>query len=99
LSRRPPGDLGALATLPRLQHDGVAAAHHHPLAGLDHMVVEVALAGEPHAAARHHEFTRAAMEMHGLAPAHHQDRVVRVRLRFHHESPGCRRFQFFASSQ
>jgi hypothetical protein len=90
MSRRPPRDLGGLLALPRLQHDRIGTPHHDALAGLQHVIVEVAPAREPHAAPRHHEFPGPAMEEHGLAPGHGKRRVVGIRLHFHHQSPGCR---------
>jgi hypothetical protein len=79
--------------VPRLHDQRFAAAHHDTLAGFEHMVVEVAGAGHPHAAARDHEFPRTARQLQRLAPAHREDSgLARVKLRFHHESPGSPAF-------
>jgi hypothetical protein len=98
MSRRAPRDLGMLVALPRLENDGVGVAHDDMVTRLQHMVVGVAAAGEPHAALRHDEFTGPAVERHRLAPVHEQRGVGRIRLRLHHESPGCRRVCRIASS-
>jgi hypothetical protein len=98
MSRRTPRDLGMLVALPRLEDDRVGTAHDDAMARLQHMVVGIAAASEPHAAVRDDEFTGPAMERHRMAPVHEQRGVGRIRLRLHHESPGCRRVCRIASS-
>ncbi|WP_280154083.1 hypothetical protein [Piscinibacter sp. XHJ-5] len=78
-----------LASLPRLDDDGVVCFQPHALPGLEHVIVEVSPAGEPHAAAADHDFTRLLSEPNRLAEVHRQTTErSRVQLRFHHQSPG-----------
>jgi hypothetical protein len=88
LSRTPVDDR-ALVALPGLDDDGVARREAHVLASLEHVVVEVALAREPHPAALDDEVARLMVDANRLAEVHRQtaDRSC-VQLRVHHQSPG-----------
>jgi hypothetical protein len=91
LSARTPVDHRGLAALPRLEHRRAGRVELDTLAGFEHMVVGVAFAGQPHAAALHHHFAGAAIEAQGFAPTHREDRRLPcVELRLHHQSPGFR---------
>jgi hypothetical protein len=80
----------ALAGLPRLDDDLVRRFQHQPFAGLQHMVVDVALAGQPDTAADDREFTGQAIDANRLAPLHDKGSgLACVQLRLHHQSPVC----------
>jgi hypothetical protein len=79
-----------LAGLPRLDDHLVRRFQHQPFAGLEHVVVGVALAGQPDAAADDREFTGQAIDADGLAPVHDEGSgLACVQLRLHHQSPVC----------
>jgi hypothetical protein len=88
LTPRVPAQRHGFAGRGRLDHRVVAHADAHALAGLDHMVAEVAIAGQPDAAVDHREVTTEPPEPPCLAGSEFPG--VPLELRIHHQSPVLR---------
>jgi len=83
-----PGDRGAFTCVPRLDHDLVGRLQHEALAGFDDIVVQIALAGEPHAAAQDRKLASQALDLHRGIELQSGGACLGEKLRSHHESPG-----------
>jgi hypothetical protein len=84
-----PVDHRGLAALPGLDDGRVAGGQAHALAGLEHVVVRIAAARQPHAAAADNDIAGLVLNANRVAELHRQtpDRSC-VKLRIHHQSPG-----------
>jgi hypothetical protein len=87
----------AFAGLPRFDHHLVRRLEHQPVAGVQHVVVEVALPGQPDAAADDRKLAGQAIDAHRFARMHDEGSgLACVQLRLHHQSPVCQRTAFAA---
>jgi hypothetical protein len=88
---RPPlHDRGAVA-FPGFDHRALGPVDRDARATPEHMVIQLAMAGQPDAAGEHRQFTRTVADEGRAArgEAHRGNRGRdRVGLRIHHQSPG-----------
>jgi hypothetical protein len=83
-----PGEPRRLVVAPGLDHDVVARLKHEAFAGTEHMVVEVAAAGQPDATFEHGEFAGRALHAQRLPEdAFDGAAGTGIKLRIHHQSP------------
>jgi hypothetical protein len=104
LIRRPPFDRPPLhdrgaVTFPGFDHRALGPVDRNARAALEHMVVQVAMAGQPDAAGEHRQFTCTVADEGRAArgEAHRGSRGRdRVGLRIHHQSP-CEQASIFVA--
>jgi|GEM_PF-6949972 len=83
-----PSNGHSLASGPRLDHNFVGRRNEEAFADFEDMVVHIALAGEPHAAAQDRKLTGQALDTHRGVEFQGRGTCLGEKLRFHHQSPG-----------